>query len=546
MFIKIKRWAWHPFLFALYSVLSLLANNYMYVDLESIRSLVFSLLGVIVLLMVLSLLLKSFLKAGLIASVAILLFFSFGHVENLIASWIKGNCIGITFFVGFVWFFVFVAWLIWIVKKSQKLLLISEYLNYVGIILLIFPIYSIISFSIRSSDVEPWTKKYIYHVWESAGVYDVEYPEPATLGDRPDIYYIILDAYTRSDILRALYDYDNSDFIQFLDRRGFYVAEKSRSNYADTELSLASSLNMTHINTMPEYLRVNAGVSEASTIKNIASQMICQSRVSTVMKKLGYEFVTYDSGYGRTLVQNADEFVAAPNVEDQNLPQTSFELLLLDTSVFQLYSHIRGDDYQPLQKMFVAHRERVLFTLADLPNYAEKKGDYFVFAHILSPHTPYVFGPNGEEIKNEDPYTLMDARPGKDENIWLYRNQVHYLNKLLMNTINQILEKSDTPPIIILQADHSSKVYRDANPPTSTQLKLLFPILNAYHLPTMPPALLYPEITPVNTFRILLNYYFGFSLQTMPDKSYLLESRNRQVKFFQVYEPENMDSLPSD
>ncbi len=62
--------------------------------------------------------------------------------------------------------------------------------------------------------------------------------------NRPDIYYIILDGYGRSDVLQRYYDFDNAEFLEGLRHRGFYVADKSSTNYPYTAHSLSSSLNM--------------------------------------------------------------------------------------------------------------------------------------------------------------------------------------------------------------------------------------------------------------------------------------------------------------
>ena len=45
-------------------------------------------------------------------------------------------------------------------------------------------------------------------------------------------------------------------------------------------------------------------------------------------------------------------------------------------------------------------------------------------------------------------------------------------------------------------------------------------ILNAYYVPEAIKARLYPAITPVNTFRIILSGLFGGSYPLLPDKSY--------------------------
>jgi hypothetical protein len=65
----------------------------------------------------------------------------------------------------------------------------------------------------------------------------------------PDIYYIILDGYGRSDVLKK-YGYDNSDFLNSLRDLGFYVADCAQSNYAQTKLSLTSSLNFNYVDAL--------------------------------------------------------------------------------------------------------------------------------------------------------------------------------------------------------------------------------------------------------------------------------------------------------
>src|SRR3970282_1068515 len=69
-------------------------------------------------------------------------------------------------------------------------------------------------------------------------------------GDSPDIYYIILDGYARDDILRKFYQLDNRDFLDRLGELGFYVAGCAQSNYAQTQLSLASSLNFAYLDSL--------------------------------------------------------------------------------------------------------------------------------------------------------------------------------------------------------------------------------------------------------------------------------------------------------
>jgi len=45
-------------------------------------------------------------------------------------------------------------------------------------------------------------------------------------------------------------------------------------------------------------------------------------------------------------------------------------------------------------------------------------------------------------------------------------------------------------------------------------------ILSAYYLPDRGNKLLYSSISPVNTFRVIFNYYFGTNLDLLPDYTY--------------------------
>jgi hypothetical protein len=50
-------------------------------------------------------------------------------------------------------------------------------------------------------------------------------------------------------------------------------------------------------------------------------------------------------------------------------------------------------------------------------------------------------------------------------------------------------------------------------------------ILNAYYLPGTGQAGLYPSITPVNSFRVVFNAYFGTDLPILPDRSYIFTNQ---------------------
>ena len=81
--------------------------------------------------------------------------------------------------------------------------------------------------------------------------------------------------------------------------------------------------------------------------------------------------------------------------------------------------------------------------------------------------------------------------------------------------IDALIENSNIPPVIIIQGDHGPL------PDLTEDPSQRIPILNAYYLPGIKTdKLLYPYISPVNSFRVVLNSYFGQNLHLLEDKSY--------------------------
>jgi hypothetical protein len=100
------------------------------------------------------------------------------------------------------------------------------------------------------------------------------------------------------------------------------------------------------------------------------------------------------------------------------------------------------------------------------------------------------------------------------QDVRAYGDQVVFINTKLPEIVKTILAKSDPAPIIVIQGDHS--YFRSAD-----RVK----ILNAYYLPDGGSKNLYPTITPVNTFRVIFNTYFGGQYDLLPDDSRYSENK---------------------
>ncbi len=507
----------HPFLIALFPVLSLLAANIQEIPIsQSSRSLLVVLVGTAALLAVMWLLLRDGLKAAALCSLLLVLFFSYGQLYTVLKTATLGN-----FIVGrhryLVPLFGLIAglgaWLI--LSRKGDLHAASRTLNIVGVILLVVPVFSIGLYLYR-----------VQTVWSVEGLDPLPSQEGGIAGEglvRPDIYYIILDGYARSDYMRDVFDYDNSDFLEFLRDRGFYIADQSMSNHNWTALSLASSLNMDFVQNLG--LDLVRGSYPAVFVNPIR-----HSRVRSKLESLGYSTVGMRTGYIPTELDDAD-YLFSPEIEGLQ-PRSAGPSLFLNAFEGMLYrssaGRILADFSDPEARNWVGFRTDYPFevlrgiilaqfeNLADVPAIPEPK---FVFVHIVAPHSPYLFGPNGENIKQTGSFTLADTGDSLSEEAAQYRDQAIYITSKVEETIDTILENSQVSPIIILQADHGPSVGKGRES-EGEGLRQRTAILNAYRLPGDCDKHLYPEITPVNTFRIVFNCYFGESYELLEDSVY--------------------------
>jgi hypothetical protein len=152
-------------------------------------------------------------------------------------------------------------------------------------------------------------------------------------------------------------------------------------------------------------------------------------------------------------------------------------------------------------------------------------GSYLVYAHIIAPHPPFVFDERGEFVPHDEPFTLNDANyytrdHSRKSYLAGYRRQIQYINTRILETVDAILSRSETPPIIILQGDHGPGAYLHWGSLENTLPAERFGILNAYHFPDQNYGRLYPSISPVNSFRVVLNQFFDQDYEMLPDRHY--------------------------
>ncbi|HET9587421.1 MAG TPA: hypothetical protein VFO91_01410 [Anaerolineales bacterium] len=484
---RLRAFPWYAILFAIYPALSLLAHNIGEIEYGvAYRALILSVLISFVSLLMLYLVFRDWNKAGILTVLGLAAFFFYGHAFGTIRGLeMGGRVVGRhTYFIA-AWLVLFLG-LAWLTLKGSWQAGLVPVLGTMSVVLLVFPLYQLLAHQYNSS--------------RAARVVAPEIPVPSRPAEAlPDIYFIILDMYGRNDVLVEEFGYDDGLFLEQLEEMGFYVASCSQSKYHSTAFSLSSALNV-------NYLR---DLSEKFTPENkdtgLMWHLIQNSAVEAVLREHGYRVVAFETGYEWTEWEDADYFYTLRSAKIN-----SFEDLLLRNSLPAVFSE-RGylDPY--LLTSDRRKHELSLYVLDELENVPHLPGPKFVFAHLTIPHPPFVVGPEGEfEVvpphyeNGEDYYIKEEYKIG-------YRNQLAFLNMRLPQVFRAILENSARPPVILLQGDHGPRFVE-----TEKQLG----ILNASYFPAPQPEL-HPAMTPVNHFRLIFNTYFGASLPSLPDRSYV-------------------------
>ena len=486
----------HPLFIAIYPIVFLLSYNISQINpTQALRPIVISVAVAFFLTFLFGAAAKNYGQGGLSASILLALFFTYGHVHR----WLEANLSNFAnhALLLILWLFLLVIGML-LKYKIRDVEITTKYLNIISFVLILQPIFSIVFFIAQSGVPE--------EIKPPSPFENIQPSLSEVNFDTPDIYYIILDAYGRADVIEELFSYDNVDFIHYLEERGFYIAEQSRSNYVQTSLSLASSLNLNYLGEAED---VESGD------RDPLAELIQHSEVRSYLEGQGYQTVAFATGYGPSTLADADIFISYhPNLIND------LEGLILRTSV----TRAMGDKMQNLFLPFLCDTQRdgILNIFENLKNVPDLPGPKFVFAHILSPHPPFIFDADGNAVKHGDCNGLdgTSFEGSRDDYEEGYSQQIAYISKLTKDVIESILANSTTPPVIIIQGDHGSGMLLDLNSSENSCLHERTANLNAYYIPSAKDNLLYKEISPVNSFRVVFNEVFDLELPLLDDRIY--------------------------
>ena len=494
----------HPFLLAIFPIIFLFSHNVnnIYAE-EVILPLLYAISGTFLIWIVLGFILKSRIKAGFVVSLGLIVFFSYGHIFMLLNTYfpmedIKQDFLSyhLILFIPVLVLFAFGSY--YFIRTKRPLNNATKIVNFIAASLVVISFVGIGEYYITES----YSLNQIQNIPKESSVQITE------SNKFPDVYYIILDAYAGSLSLQKMENYDNSDFLDFLSKKGFHIASESFSNYQGTRFSIPSTLHMNYIQNTVDIKNIDLTDGRA---------LIEVSRDNPVFKNFkskGYIIYSIESGSVHTTNMNNVDFRLCTN--EDTASQSEFDSLLIETTILN-----------PIQtKLFSdANREKILCGFSELLHMKNNNDTpKFVFAHIMLPHRPYVFGPTGEPI---DSGSLALRDDGIQKwNAEHYIGQLEFAN-LKMKELIEKLTETENSSIIIIQSDHGM---RKGGYNNGYEFVLRnFNNFKAYNFPDGERNIDFETTTPVNSFRILFNL-LGDEHDLLEDKLYVVSKEGDQFK----------------
>jgi sulfatase-like protein len=329
----------------------------------------------------------------------------------------------------------------------------------------------------------------------------------ATIGPKRDIYLIVLDEYANAEVTRRLFGFDNHVFLDSLRQLGF-VVPAVHSNYCHTFLSVPSMLSASHV------VGLSGELGRMSVDRTVADYLVRHNRTVPFLKSQGYQYALFPTlGWEATKHDpRADrEFQAGHgSAPAREVSRSGLRNVLYRTSLLKFVDLGTGR----------FDRDQVTGTLTGIAQIPRMPGPVFTFAHLMSPHDPYVFA------RDCGPARHQAGGSRSQREAAAYVEQIQCLNRKVLDLVTTLLRTSELPPVILLQGDHGSKTllpYKDRSPDRITLAagKERLGAFGAYYLPDHGSEVFGDSVTIVNVVGNVLRFYLGADLPREPDDMYL-------------------------
>lgn len=309
-------------------------------------------------------------------------------------------------------------------------------------------------------------------------------------GDKPNIYYFILDEYGGVENLDRYYDYDNRGFVDGLAEKGFNVSYTSKN----TESLYTWAL-------VPNLLNLDYVVDDS--LPHLAKkEYVDNPEIVRLFNANGYRvnLIDHRDFLGHT----------GCNVLTERQLGETIAVYIYDNSVLNLLPGVRHRLKLRLELTSDNYYTDEILKVFDLmrtcTDYAQD-GPTFTLCYMQCPHQPFIFQRDGTTR-----YTGTNDLYHK----YYYLDQLIYFNTILEETVDHIIAR-DPEAVIILQSDHGARYPAQmfvgfGTPPLDQTVEnpYMQNILNCVYVGGRPLEI--EGLTGVNTLRTVLNSEFSTEL----------------------------------
>ncbi len=327
---------------------------------------------------------------------------------------------------------------------------------------------------------------------------------------RPSIVHVVLDGYSRADVLTEVYGHDNTEFLDDLRSLGFAVADRATTPYNQTLMVMSSVLHGAYLDEL--------GLPDPTspTLPRLQlSQSIAHNPVFAALGRLGYTTATVPTEYEMIDLQGATDVVLRSGWLPNDLETWMFDTSLLG----HVFGRIRGSG------------EMIRQGLA-LPPAGALSPPFLLYIHVLAPHWPFDIDRHGRslppaiaapEIRDRFDVT-RNERNWRRDYVRGYVEKLRFLNGQVLAFLRGMIERSSTPLVILLHGDHGGDAYYvQHNLARSCPRERFSPLLAVYSTDGHLQAALPGDFNLVNLYRLVFGTYFGADLPLLSARSFYVD-----------------------
>jgi hypothetical protein len=312
----------------------------------------------------------------------------------------------------------------------------------------------------------------------------------------PNVYYILVDGYARSDTLTKYTGFDNLKFSNFLRERHFKIIPQAHANYFTTAPSVSSLFKMDY-----------------NVLDGIRGDYIREYKewfrkgdnsVFRTFQKLNYRiFVTGQEYYCSDKVNLC--------IRNESLFSRGTWSFFWNTPAPALLHWVAKDWYRSLAQYSSIVLDGEVISATNKSRNLSKR-PFFLFVHLFEVHdTTFDETCKRREIVAQNELRVLDQIDRMNKSTKKYVGSVKCMNRKLETFINQ-LKDTDPNAIIVIGADHGTSFSNRSGGykiVTDELIRERLAMFNAWHLPEACRNHLPDNLSFVNHFRIIFSCITG-------------------------------------